>query len=348
MTDSTFVPTQRQQVSVCFAYLAYSGELLTSDNQAPAVSVPMQILDIMNETMPKLPPLLNGNTVDWQVVWGPAIYTFPGAEFQDNLLYVVQQISQPTNYVVGVRGTNAKAILDWIEEDLKVWVKVDWKVPFGVSVQGSPKISKATADGIDVLLNKLIPDGVPGNGQNITAFLSSIAAENKVNLLFTGHSLGGALSPTLALWFKQSQKLAGDWDPNGNATISVVSFAGPTAGNADFAAFFNAQLGNACDRIYNTLDVVPHAWEEATLHEIPTLYSPEIEMTLAEKLLLDFIEATVKDYTQVNTGDPVTWTVQPTAGPSFLDQVGTQHDDSYPVLLGVPELLTAINNGKSA
>lgn len=333
MTDSTFVPTLRQQVSVCFAYLAYSGEMLTHNNASAEVSVPLQILGMMNETMPKLTWLLNGSSVDWQVVWGPAIYTFPGAEFQDNMMYVVQQISAPENYVVGVRGTNAKAILDWIEEDLKVWVKVPWVAPAGVTVPGKPMISKATEDGLDVLLNQLIPDRVPGDGKNITEFLTEVAATGPVNLLFTGHSLGGALSPTLALVFKQSQKLTGGWDPNGNASISTVPFAGPTAGDADFATYFNSQLGDACDRIYNTLDVVPHAWEEDTLHEIPTLYSPAIEMTLPEKLLLEFIEKTVKGYTQVNTGNPISWTVQPSDKPSFLNQVGTQHDDSYPVLL---------------
>lgn len=332
MTDSTFVPTLRQQVSVSFAFLAYSGETLTKSNDSPEMNVPMQILNIMNANMPKLFPLLNNNKLDWQIVWGPAIYTFPDAELQDNMMFVAQQISEPANYVVGVRGTNAKAILDWLEEDLKVWVKVPWVVPAGVPVQGTPKISKATQDGLEVLLEKLIPDGVPGDGQTITEFLTAVAAKDKVNLLFTGHSLGGALAPTLALSFKQLQNLAGGWDPHGNANISTVPFAGPTAGDADFATYFNSQLGDACDRIYNTLDVVPHAWQESTLEEIPDLYKPTLEMNFAERAVLAIIEATVKDYTQINTGHPITWTIQTTDKPSFLAQAATQHDDSYPVM----------------
>ena len=344
MTDSTFVPTLRQQVSVSFAYLAYSGEDLTGD---PA-TVPLQIYGIMKDTMPQIPPLMNGNTLDWQIVWGPATYTFPDAKLQDNLMYVVQQISDPTNYVIGIRGTNALAFFDWVEEDLEVWQKVAWTVPSGVPVQGTPMISKATQNGINALLNNLLPvAGLPGFGYSITAFLNEAVTKGKVNLLFTGHSLAGALSPTLALWFKQSQNLAGNWDPNGNASISTVPFAGPTAGDADFAAFFNEQLGDACDRIHNTLDIVPQAWELATLEQLPNLYLPTIRMTLAEKLLVEFIEKTVTGYVQINTSNPITWTIQP-AQDTYLQQADVQHVYSYPTLLNVPALLTVINYGKSS
>ena len=341
MTTSVFTPTLRQQISVSFAYLAYSGERLIGD---PA-TVPLQILEFMKESMPQIPPLLNNGSLDWEIVWGPAIFTFSDAILQDNMMYVARQISQPENYVVGVRGTNALAFFDWVEEDLEVWRKVPWTVPSGVPVQGSPMVSKATQDGINVLLNNLIPvQGIPGFAQNITEFLCGVAAAGKFNLLFTGHSLGGALSPTLALWFKQSQNLAGGWDPAGNADISTVPFAGPTAGNQDFVNFFNGQLGSACDRIYNTLDIVPHAWETATLDELPGLYLPTIRMTLAEKLLIEFIEKSILGYVQPNTGDPVTWTIQPDQT-TYIAQAGVQHVSSYPNLMQVPALLTVINNG---
>lgn len=343
MTTSTFTPTLRQQVSVCFAYLAYSGEGIVGNPLAPA-----EMLAIINYHMPQLPPLLTAHgKLDWQVVWGPAAYTFPHAKYQDNMMFVAQQISEPENYVVAVRGTNAPAIWDWIKEDLEVWTKVPWSVPAGVPVQGSPKISRATQDGIDVLLNDLKPiDDIPGTPNGIIDFLTGVAASGKVNILFTGHSLGGALSPTLALWFKQSQKIAGAWDPHGNATVSTVPFAGPTAGEQDFANFFNQQFGSACDRIYNTLDVVPHAWADATLDELPNLYAPTIEMNLAEKALVELIKLTVKDYTQVGVANPITWIIQPEDHPSYIGQLIIQHDDSYPNLLGVPQLLDLKNSKK--
>lgn len=350
MNDSNFNPTLCQQVSLSFAYLAYSGERLTSfcdPKTDPNNPVPKQILQIMNDTMPNIHSLLNphGN-VDWQIVWGPAIYTFPHAILQDNMMYVAQQISSPSNYVVAVRGTNGLAFWDWVEEDLEVLRKVPWNAPKGVVVQGTPMISKATQDGLDVLLNSLIPGpGMPASGQNITTFLSGLVASGKVNLLFTGHSLGGALSPTLALWFKQSQNLPSYWDPNVNASISAVPFAGPTAGNQDFATFFNAQLGAVCDRIYNTLDVVPLVWETDTMKQLPSLYLPSIRMPLAEKLLVEFLEKIARGYVQPNTGNRIPWDIQPEQK-GYIAQAGVQHLHSYPNLLGVPELLTVIDRGK--
>jgi hypothetical protein len=98
-------------------------------------------------------------------------------------------------------------------------------------------------------------------------------------------------------------------------------------------------IGGAYDRIYNTPDIVPHAWEEATLDELPDIYNPEIRMPLAQKLLVNFIKLTVKGYVQIGTGDPVTWTIQPTDKSSYLEQAGIQHNNSYAHLLQVPELL---------
>jgi hypothetical protein len=75
------------------------------------------------------------------------------------------------------------------------------------------------------------------------------------------------------------------------------------------------------------------------LDELPDIYSPEIRIHLAEKLLLNFIKLTVKGYVQIGTGDPATWTIQPTDKSSYLEQVGIQHVNSYPNLLQVPEVL---------
>jgi hypothetical protein len=344
MTNSAFVPTLRQQISVSFAYLAYIGEELAGNDPTRTAE---QILHRMKATMSDIKPLHKDGQLDWEIVWGPAVYTFhlPDAKFQDNMMYVAQQKSDPSNYVVGIRGTNSHAIWDFIVEDLLVLHKIPWTMPEGVVAEGQPTISQSTQDGLNVLLYDLVPmQGIPGFGHSITAFLNDRAALGKINVLFTGHSLGGALAPTLALWFKQSQNIPGNWDPNGNATISTVPFAGPTVGNADFAKLFDQQLGNACERIHNTLDIVPHAWEIKQLKELPDLYHPTINMPLDLRLLLDGLELIASGYTQVNTSLPITWTIQPTEPggflPDYLKQVIVQHNSSYPTLMQVTELMT--------
>ncbi len=341
MAQRTFVPTLQQQTALSFAYLAYSGELLTDGSK---VSVPLQILRLIKAAMPKIPPLKLGKTVDWEVVWGPAIYTFPDAILQDNMMFVARQISQPENYVLAVRGTNAEAVFDWLKEDLEVWRKVPWRMPQGQGFQGQPCISQSTQDGLNVLLNSMRPGDVPGKGENITSFLRNLAEGGKANLLFTGHSLGAALASTLALWFKQWQHIDGEWDPQGNIHISSITFAGPTAGNQDFADYFNGYLGAASQRIFNTLDVVPKAWQVSTMNQIPAIYSPQISMPLPARLALEVIERVVIGYAQTGMPIPLSWEIQATA-PSWVGQLGVQHSDSYPNLLSVPALLKVINRG---
>ena len=43
---------------------------------------------------------------------------------------------------------------------------------------------------------------------------------------------------------------------------------------------------------------------------------------------------------------PFAWEVQP-EGTSYFGQAGIQHSQSYPVMLGVPELNSVINRGES-
>ena len=167
--------------------------------------VTKKMYDEINLRMQKLNPLHDKNgDLDWEIVWGPCVHTFEVAKYQDNMMFVTRQKSDPSNYIVAIRGTNAIAKLDWIMEDFDVWKKVTWELPKDKKVQGTPKISAATDNGIQTLLdkNKMSPcQGLPGEGMGIIEFLTSISNQ-KCNIMFTGHSLAGALAPTLALYFK--------------------------------------------------------------------------------------------------------------------------------------------------
>jgi hypothetical protein len=344
VSESTqFQVTLDEQIAVSLCYVAYSGSGIP---RHLFFHPDRRILDLINTTMPNIPVLCSApGEVDWRVVWGPAVYTFKHGKYQDNAMFVVQRISRPSEYVVAIRGTNGTSVLDWIEEDLRVFHKKPWEVPDGVNVEGDPQVSESTQIGLDILLNQLTPESdVPGGSQNLASFLTSLIDSDPVDLRFTGHSLGGALAPTLALWFRQSQGLPDGWDPYSRASISAVSFAGPTAGNVDFAALSDRLLGDRCLRIHNTLDIVPHGWDRDTLATVPDLYkSGGITMDTAEKLLFDGLMLTLNDYEQIERSIPMTWKIQPgDQYNGFFKQAGTQHFDSYPSLLDLPELTSLI------
>jgi Lipase (class 3) len=332
----SFKITRERQVAVTLAYLSYAGETLLEPIGADP-SIPHSILRIIECALPQLPILLDDTgKVDWRIVWGPTTYTFPLAILQDNMMVVAQSVSDPSQYFVAIRGTNGTAIWDWDEEDFQVLQKIDWALPEGQTTTGMPQISRATDIGLEALLNKMTPlSGLPGQGQDIATFLEGFAQTRQISVTFSGHSLAGALSEALGLWFKQSQGLAKGWDPKANATVKVISFAGATTGNTTFANYFNNLFGTTCQRIHNTHDIVPHAWAKKTLQELPGIYaSAGIEMEAALRLVLDYILAAVDDYQQVETSAAFTWPIN-LKEDTYLKQVDFQHTDSYVGVLKV-------------
>jgi hypothetical protein len=104
-----------------------------------------------------------------------------------------------------------------------------------------------------------------------------IGRGGKCDLYITGHSKGGALSSTVALWLADTQGAQDDpaelWDPTRQATLHYYSFAGPTAGDSDFAAHSDALFGDRCHRIWNYNDVVPCAFIPTHLTDVSRRYN---------------------------------------------------------------------------
>ena len=162
----------------------------------------------------------------------------------------------------------------------------------------------------------------------------------------TGHSLGGALAPALALFLSDTQ---GTWDPAMRTKIACLASAGPTPGNRDFADYYNSQLGPATTRFWNTLDVVPHAWNADGVAAIPDLYAPDIGPDLLVRALAAGARALslFGRYTHVTTaaGQPGTFNrspslFNPAAGEfaNFIEQLKYQHVDAYAELFDVPKV----------
>ncbi len=205
----------------------------------------------------------------WNRVWGPFVYLArpPFNKYATNAIYVAQQGNK---YVIGVAGTNPKSLQNWLIEDLYVAVLADWADYAENDPQFQPKISMGTKIGLDNLLRPH-----PGSSTTIIDFLTDLLkeADENIEILLTGASLGGALSPVLALALHEKKST---WDPNNRARLKVVTFAGPTPGNYYFAERYRLKLGNTTTRIWNSLDIVPHAWNPELLSQIPSLYEPQI------------------------------------------------------------------------
>jgi hypothetical protein len=172
-----------------------------------------------------------------------------------------------------------------------------------------------------------------------------------VDVTVSGHSLGGALSPTLALWLTDTRQ---DWDPRSLANISVYAYAGPSPGNAEFARYVHKRLGKRLNRIFNPLDVVTHAWKVSDPAEIKALYTPDIARDAMWDKAVDFLIATTNGipYRQIDTdaialaGEIKQELVFPLFLPmvNLVGQVLYQHTLAYFELLGVayPEKPSAL------
>ena len=342
----------QEQIALCFAYLAYTDELLTSGTPTLDAQIAQDLTAAMSASAATPIPPIAGN---WSLAWGPVSFTFPGAKYQDNMMYVVQlDGSTPPQYFVAVRGTNGASTLDWLLEDFFVLETVAWPLDArGSDVVG--QISVSASIGIGVL--NAMRD--PAIGKTLQEFLAEQMANvsaGPVPICFTGHSLGAALASTLALSMLESQS---SWDPNGYGVVSAITFAGPTAGDADFAAYsdqtFAASAGSV-QRVTTSQDIIPLFWNAATMKKVAGLYTGHGVHDIFS-IWVDGLMAVLADlvapvgYTQIEAGQAATpapfiyaSNLPPGSKDAFLAEAGYQHHFSYPCVLGVPSLLQAIVN----
>ncbi|TRX32385.1 lipase family protein [Flavobacterium sp. ZT3R18] len=266
---------------------------------------------------------------NWELVWGPCLknsiikktLTNPnpkhlGQYVTDNTMYVAksQDPEDPTKtlYVVAVAGTNAISGFGWKDEDGRVLKMIDWK---GVP---NAKISQGSSDGLDILLK------MNDNNKSLLQFLSTIDLNKNVEIATCGHSLGGALSPLVALKLvemKETNKFF-------NLTVSCYPSAGPTSGNAELARYAEEKLANNYHSVINNYDIVPHAWNVGDLKRIPKLYSSaeygnlKLSPVLTNDIAAISLLIKLKNYTRINNGKEFTFDGKPkTPNDQPLDSV---------------------------
>jgi MFS family permease len=327
MCEADLEPTQR---NLLMAFLPYLGAPLTGpdvDEKARRL-----IATALQE--------LSGPLGDWELVWGPGLLQVVAGAVPANTMFVARH-GHTGELFVSIAGTNPFSAYAWLAEDFDVAEVRAWgygDAPEGVAT------SRATLTGLRALQGMVPAAGVPGENRTLLEFLEEHfqSLDSPVDITVSGHSLGGALSPTLALWLQDIQD---EWDPGGLATLSVYSYAGPSPGNAHFADYLEERFGERLQRIYNPLDVVTHAWKVAELAELKALYWPAIPRDTLWDKAVNFLIAITNgiSYAQIDpralalNGEVKQELLLPLA-PAMVNLVGQvvyQHTLAYFELLGL-------------
>jgi hypothetical protein len=189
-------------------------------------------------------------------------------------------------------------------------------------------------------LNESVQDAPAVDGDALVSFLRGEAERRPIEVIVTGHSKGGALAPALALALAETPNL-------GPATVHCVAFAGPSPGNADFAARFATRFDGVrgqFHRVVNPRDVVPHAWESSSLKRIAQLYKPGPPCPLPLQVWVEAIDRQVGalGYAHLTGIHPAEAPVE--TKPSFAAQMVYEHLDGYLAAFGLPSRTTDFFN----
>ncbi|KDQ25156.1 hypothetical protein PLEOSDRAFT_169254 [Pleurotus ostreatus PC15] len=229
----------------------------------------------------------------WNVVWGPAVWKLHPDETYtaaDHIWFVARGADahngSNATYVIAIAGLAAKSGANWAEVlntaqvvDFDAFCKDAGSPPVAAAPESlgpqNPYIALGIANGVYRLLNA----ASAGQGTALAQFLEDIPCDSRV--IFTGQSLGGTLSSTLALAVLQGGTLK-NVSPD---KVLVYSVSSGTSGNRPFADLFAKsfplisvgenpyEVWNA--NIWNKYDIVPRFWntgsvEEQNMRAIPT------------------------------------------------------------------------------
>jgi triacylglycerol lipase len=204
-------------------------------------------------TLPKLNP--GGK---WSCKWGPA-----RDEDDANLAFIATYspggTQAPTFAAVVIRGTDLSlyapinAVIQ-LWEDLEAWDPQPLPLP---GVPSSVLVAGGTLDGLTAIQNLTW-------GKDITlqaALTALFAGPGQPGFLaVTGHSLGACLATVVAPWLQTALT-------SYSGQIVPVTFAGPTAGNPDFANYFDGMFTSLSLLYRNPLDIAPLAFVDLSAME---------------------------------------------------------------------------------
>lgn len=241
--------------------------------------------------------LSNDSIIDlvgtWTPVWGPVTYTkntdANDSCVSDNTMMLLRGFDPEnpidTMYVLSIAGTVSSSAYDWLIEDLDL----NYMYPWPKKVNGKPNVAKFgsflgptddsyvtnrgqyISNGLRQGLNVLFNTMKDSSGTTLIDFMEGSfgSSQEALEIAVTGHSLGGALSPCVALSLSDNQSY---WNPSGSYNITCYPTAGFSPGNPLFAQYFAQELGNDFHGSSNSLDVAINVYETSTLLNVSNLY----------------------------------------------------------------------------
>lgn len=203
-----------------------------------------------------IPAAVNTYMPGWKSVW-------ISKELGGNHAFVA---TNGREYALAIRGSLISftwaAFQNWIYQDLHVVSQEKWNY---TNDSSKARLSQGAFDGWQNLCKMADRQ----SGQLLLPFLESVINE-KTPLLITGHSLGGNLATVYASYLWQTFKRN-----NQAASINVITFAAPAAGNDAFASDFNNKFP-ASIRVENKNDIVPKFPSSSAIAALGGLYSDSL------------------------------------------------------------------------
>ncbi|KAI8946621.1 hypothetical protein F4801DRAFT_563819 [Xylaria longipes] len=261
---------------------------IVSNYEGPEATLQAMLKQALNKVLPQL-------TGNWSLSWGPRVYKETNQDSTeggpDNVWFAAVDDTQKV-CVFAIAGTASNSWADIYQDfnvrevvDFNAWVKL-WSpqgIPEPEATDPNPEkekdptlpyCAKGTCVGVWNLLNNTSTE--PSEGTRINQYLSSL--DSSYTIVITGHSLGGALAPIVALGLDKAELV-------GDHKVKVLPSAGVSPGNnilaADYAAAFprleETPSGKSYEvyntDYYNTFDIVPQAWstdenDDRNLHNI--------------------------------------------------------------------------------
>ena len=238
------VTSAQKRAAVELAAIAYSDEVNPAN----------RIADI-EAALAQIPAAAYG---PWTLAWGPG-------EVEGILAYVALAADK-TTYALAFRGSLGEIMAhEFIDNWLlngETFRQVPWLYPQGGGVKVSAGMNQALA------YTTMLTDQT--THKHLLDFLRDVIASNNdsLQLLVTGHSLGGAIAQLASQWLYHQLV---EVDGNEEIYITPLTFAAPSTGNQQFATLFETTFPTNY-ALVNTVDIVPLAWWN--LDAIQHMYPP--------------------------------------------------------------------------